>query len=49
MNEDFAAALMAISRALDGDPDDQTIHGVQMLLEVLAANSVASVALRGAA
>jgi hypothetical protein len=36
MSEELRSALKAISRALDGTPDTETIYGCQVLLEALA-------------
>jgi hypothetical protein len=37
MPDGLPQALMALSRALDGEPDTETIFGVQLLLETVAA------------
>lgn len=37
MNSEIAAALNAISRALDGSPSPDTIYGVQIILECIAS------------
>jgi hypothetical protein len=36
MSEEAKAALKAVSRALDGNPDAETIFGCQIILETLA-------------
>jgi hypothetical protein len=40
--DEVAAALKAISKALDGSPTGETVYGCQILLESLAAAQVAS-------
>jgi len=36
--EEISAALKATSRLLDGIPDTETVYGVQIILETLAAS-----------